>query len=169
MNAAAHYRHLAALGRDEFLSAAAPAVLVRYEALDLDPAATGMTTRTLARTVIETLDAPSAHGRVGSETIQMAIYPLAKKPGASFPDRITIGRTPNNDVVVPDHSISRLHAYIRHGNGWFVADAGSKNGTWLGGAQLAARKERALESKTILRLGDVDLTFYLSIDLYEVL
>jgi len=43
----------------------------------------------------------------------MEIYPLAKKPGASFRDRITIGRTSNNDVVIVDHSVSRLHGYVR--------------------------------------------------------
>jgi DNA ligase (NAD+) len=51
---------------------------------------------------------------------------------AIFPDRITIGRTSNNDVVINDSSVSRLHAYVRReGDKWVVADAGSKNGTKL--------------------------------------
>src|SRR5688500_4105589 len=33
---AAHYRNLAALGRDEFLASAAPAAFVRFRALDVD-------------------------------------------------------------------------------------------------------------------------------------
>ncbi len=58
------------------------------------------------------------------------MFPLAKKPGASFADRITIGRTPNNDVVIDDSSVSRFHAYVRRaGDAWSVADAGSKNGS----------------------------------------
>lgn len=165
-DAADHYRHLIALGRDEFLAAAAPAALVRFRGDD-ELAEAGADTLTVDSAVSG--DETLPHGKLPMHDVELEVFPLIKKPGASFPDRITIGRTPNNDIVVPDHSISRLHAYIRHGNGWFVADAGSKNGTWLGGAQLAARRERALESKTILRLGDVDLTFYLSIDLYEVL
>jgi pSer/pThr/pTyr-binding forkhead associated (FHA) protein len=98
------------------------------------------------------------------------VYPLAKKPGASFPDRITIGRTSNNDVVIADHSVSRLHAYVRRdGNGWVVADAGSKNGSWLRGDALDPRRERPIPSRALLRIGDVDLTFYIAADLFTAL
>lgn len=169
MDAAAHYRHLLSLGRDEFLAAAAPAALVRYRTRDADPHATGMTTLTLDRALVETLDAPTAHGRVTPEPIQMEIYPLAKKPGASFPDRITIGRTPNNDVVISDASVSRLHAYVREEDGWVVADAGSKNGSWLEDAQLEPRRETALRPGSVLRLGDVQLLFYRSAELFDLL
>ena len=165
-DAADHYRHLIALGRDEFLAAAAPAALVRFRSENDVEELAGSETLTLDQgEVDETLP----HGRMPMHDVELEVYPLIKKPGASFPDRITIGRTPNNDIVVPDHSISRFHAYIRHGNGWYIADAGSKNGTWLGGVQLVARRERALDSKATLRLGDVDLSFFLSIDLFEVL
>jgi hypothetical protein len=50
-----------------------------------------------------------------------------------------------------------------------VADAGSKNGSWLDRSSLEARKERKLGSKAILRIGDVDLTFLTASDLYTVL
>ena len=104
------------------------------------------------------------------DVVNMEIYPLVKKAGASFPDRITIGRTSNNDIVVADASISRLHAYVRRdGKQWVVADGGSKNGSWLKGSTLEARRERPLESRSVLRIGDVDLTFYLAADLYSVL
>jgi pSer/pThr/pTyr-binding forkhead associated (FHA) protein len=50
-----------------------------------------------------------------------------------------------------------------------VADAGSKNGSWLRGEPLEARKERPIESRAILRLGDIELTFYVAADLYAAL
>lgn len=171
MDAAAHYRQLIKLGRDEFLAAAAPAMLVRFrgEASQSDG---GGRTLTFDEEheghagVDETLPL----GSFSITDIDMAIHPLQKKPGASFPDRITIGRTSNNDVAIPDHSISRLHAYIRlNATKWVVADAGSKNGTWLRGETLEARKERTIHSREVLRLGDVDLTFYLAPDLFQVL
>jgi pSer/pThr/pTyr-binding forkhead associated (FHA) protein len=112
------------------------------------------------------------HGRefMTRDDANIEVYPLAKKPGASFQDRITIGRTPNNDIVIVDHSVSRLHAYLRHdGNIWVVADAGSKNGSWLDRSALETRKERKLGSKAILRIGDVDLTFLSAADLYTAL
>jgi hypothetical protein len=90
--------------------------------------------------------------------------------GAAFPDRITIGRTPNNDVVINDTSISRLHAYVKRASDqWIVADAGSKNGSSLRGAPLEARREQPLPSRAQLKLSDVDLTFYLAADLYAAL
>jgi hypothetical protein len=176
MDAWAHYRHLLTLGRDEFLAAAAPAALVRYGAALPDPGATGTTTQTLDHNLdnldhdlIQALVDEAKHGRVGAERTEMEIYPLAKKPGASFPDRITIGRTSNNDVVIVDHSVSRLHAYVRPGDSWIVADAGSKNGSWLDEARLEPRRETQLSPGACLRLGDVSTMFYPAAELFELL
>jgi hypothetical protein len=169
MDAAAHYRHLLTLGRDEFLTSAAPAALVRYRAQRWNRSVTGTKTLTFNQDPGETMDEAPAGGRFSAEPTAMELYPLAKKPGASFPDRITIGRTENNDVVIADPSVSRLHAYVRQANGWMIADAGSKNGSWLGLDALEPRREAALASVTVLRLGDVELTFYQSSDLFELL
>lgn len=101
---------------------------------------------------------------------ELELFPLIKKPGASFPDRITIGRTSNNDIAIADTSVSRLHAYVRRdGKEWVVADAGSKNGSWLRGARLEARKEQRLMSRALLRIGEIDLTFYVANDLFAAL
>jgi len=174
VDVAAHYRHLTALGREEFLAAAAPAAFVRYPSRML--VGTPSADRTIGvhsgeRTVTleETLDlvSPGAHPQASDE---LELFPLVKKPGASFADRITIGRTHNNDIAIVDHSVSRLHAYVRKAAaGWVVADAGSKNGSWLRGAPLEARREQPLLSRAILRLGEVDLTFYDANDLFEAL
>ena len=168
MDAAAHYRHLIALGRDEFLAAAAPAALVRYRP-EVPPGSAGPE---LTLTLDEHADDETLPpwGRAPAPGNNIEVYPLVKKPGASFPDRITVGRTVNNDIFIPDHSVSRLHAYLsQHPTGWVVADAGSKNGSWLRGEALEARRERPIVSRAVLRLGDVDLTFYLASDLFAVL
>ncbi len=171
MDASAHYRQLIKLGRDEFLAAAAPAALVRYRGESTG--ADGGGGRTLTLDTEGSIDETLPMDGIGSfsiSDIDMAIHPLLKKAGASFPDRITIGRTANNDLTIADHSISRLHAYLRlQGTGWNVADAGSKNGSWLRGEPLEPRKEKPIRSREVLRLGDLDLTFYLALDLYLVL
>jgi hypothetical protein len=167
VDAAAHYRQLVQLGREEFLASAAPAALVRHRT-DLDSAPTsGVHTLSIDQHIEETLP----HGReTPTGNWNLEVYPLTKKAGASFPDRITIGRTSNNDIVIPDGSVSRLHAYVRRdGQSWVVADAGSKNGSWLSSVQLIARKERPISSRAELRLGDVDLTFYLAGELFIAL
>ena len=170
MDAAAHYRHLLALGREEFLAAAAPAALVRYRTHPPDPGPAGAATLTMTidEDFGDAVDETMPHGKLTAEP-EMELYPLAKKPGASFPDRITIGRTANNDVVIADHSVSRLHAYVRQADGWVVTDAGSKNGSWLDDVVLEPRRETPLPPRAVLRLGDVRLTFYRSEELYDLL
>ncbi len=45
-------------------------------------------------------------------------------------DRVTIGRMSGNDLVLPDHTVSRNHAeLLRTPTGWKVTDLGSRNGT----------------------------------------
>jgi FHA domain-containing protein len=165
VTAAAYYRKLVQLGRDEFLAASAPAAFVRFRRLEDE-----LTPGEIEDETVEDTTMPVAREPLEPGEADLDVYPLAKKPGASFPDRITIGRTANNDIVIPDHSISRLHAYARKAaDGWVVADAGSKNGSWLRGEPLDARKEKPVSSRAILRLGEVDLTFYTATDLFAAL
>lgn len=169
MDATAHYRHLLTLGREEFLGSAAPAVFIRYRFVRRDLSVTGTKTVTFDHDHGETMDQEGQGSRFTLEPSEIELYPLAKKPGASFPDRITIGRTVNNDVVIAEPSVSRLHAYVRQVNGWVVADAGSKNGSWLGDEHLEPRREAALLPRAVIRFGDVQLTFYQSSDLFDLL
>jgi sigma-B regulation protein RsbU (phosphoserine phosphatase) len=61
--------------------------------------------------------------------------------------RIVIGRSSRSDLVVPDLSLSRIHAEIyREGDKFLVKDAGSKNGTYL--------NDRPVSTPTALRKGD---------------
>jgi hypothetical protein len=61
-----------------------------------------------------------------------AMLPV-RKSQPTFPSMITVGRARNNDIVVPDAVVSKLHAFFRCVDGqWFLADAGSSNGTRVG-------------------------------------
>jgi len=47
---------------------------------------------------------------------------------------ITIGRSEDCDVIIPDRQVSRHHATIhRQDDAWVLTDLGSKNGTFLNG------------------------------------
>jgi hypothetical protein len=169
VDSAEHYRQLLQLGRAGFVAAAAPAALVRNHEGDGDAGVAAGNTTTLD-------DVPTLGPRDPKELAAITadapleVYPLNKKPGASFPDRITIGRTTNNDVVINDSSVSRLHAYVRRdGDKWVIADAGSKNGTRLAGDELEPRKERVIGSRMEIRMGEVELTFFLAEDLFDAL
>jgi len=78
----------------------------------------------------------------------------------AFPFGVTVGHSENNDIVLRHPMVSRFHAYFQEGEGGrLVADASSKNGTWLDGFRLDARKPTALPSRARLRFGVLEVLF----------
>lgn len=61
-----------------------------------------------------------------------------KKFGTTFPGKVTVGRTSNNDAVLTDARVSKLHAwFLQDGDGaWVLCDAESSNGTFHNGERL---------------------------------
>jgi hypothetical protein len=50
---------------------------------------------------------------------------------------VSIGREPTNDVMLPDHCVSRHHAVLWAEDGhWRIRDVGSTNGTFIDGARV---------------------------------
>ena len=73
-------------------------------------------------------------------------------------DRITIGRSRDNDVFLPDQWLSRTHAAVRAEDSvYFVEDLGSKNGTLVNGRKL--EDEHQLRHGDVITLGEHTLTF----------
>lgn len=67
------------------------------------------------------------------------VLPL-RKVQSTFPSMITVGRTENNDLVVPDEQVSKFHAFFRLvGERVDIADAGSRNGTFVAGRRIESR------------------------------
>ena len=54
---------------------------------------------------------------------------------------IVIGRDPNVDLTIPSPAISRRHARLtRQGEGYFLEDLGSSNGTFLNDERLSGQR-----------------------------
>ena len=89
------------------------------------------------------------------------IIRVRKEKDNAFLRGVTLGRTSNNDLVIDDPSVSRFHAWFQvdEAGGWSVADAGSKNGTHLGGDRLKAKKLVPLPRDTHIRFGQIEVTF----------
>ena len=88
---------------------------------------------------------------------------VEKTKDNAFQRRVTIGRTNNNDIVLDDTSVSRFHAWLQQdeGNGqWQLFDAGSRNGTMVGGKKLPAKAAVVLTVGVKVKIGAVELTFY---------
>jgi predicted component of type VI protein secretion system len=74
----------------------------------------------------------------------------------------TVGRSQENDIIVPDPNVSRTHARLsRDDNGFVVEDLGSTNGTLLDGAPID--RER-IESGDELTFGQATARFVRRID-----
>ena len=70
-------------------------------------------------------------------------------------NRLTIGRDPENDLVVPFPSISRRHAQIVCQAGQYVlVDLGSSNGTFLAGQRIIPNTPQPLTPGAVIRIGD---------------
>lgn len=68
---------------------------------------------------------------------------------------LTVGSSPDNDVVLADRTVSAHHCRLEPGDGHLtIRDLGSRNGTWLDGVQVLTAK--AYEGSR-LRVGRTDL------------
>src|SRR6266446_7221555 len=68
--------------------------------------------------------------------------------------RFSIGRTPENDLVIENTSLSRRHALIENFEGRFnLSDCGSSNGTFVNGNSITALTE--LSDWDVLTFGGI--------------
>jgi two-component system, NtrC family, response regulator AtoC len=71
---------------------------------------------------------------------------------------LTIGRADECDIVVNEHSVSRVHAKLHFGDAVMIEDAGSSNGTRVGSVELGAGEQCALAPGQVAELGVVLVT-----------
>lgn len=76
------------------------------------------------------------------------------KSGRNAAAEVTAGRASSNDVVLPDASISKLHATFHEtASGWTVTDRDSTNGTFVNGVRVPPGEARAVSDGMRLRFG----------------
>ena len=83
--------------------------------------------------------------------------PLLKRRAVEPLTRITVGRAPNNDVVLQEPSVSNHHAWFgsdSHGS-LTIQDAGSKNGTWVNGRSIFATEVVWVQPMDQIMFGSV--------------
>ncbi len=75
-------------------------------------------------------------------------------------DAVVVGRLPECEVVLSDSNVSRRHAELRRkGDGVFVTDLGSTNGTRVNGVPI---REQLLASGDEISVGSTRLIFEMS-------
>jgi pSer/pThr/pTyr-binding forkhead associated (FHA) protein len=69
--------------------------------------------------------------------------------------KTTVGRAPDNTLIIDDHCISAHHCQIlRYGREIIVRETGSSNGTWVDGCQL--RGQTSLRNGQRIRFASVE-------------
>jgi hypothetical protein len=99
------------------------------------------------------VDAPAA-----KRPVRVAeVLPIAKAKGNPYPDRISVGRARNCDVVLRDPSVSKLHAHfhVRSASEFELVDLGSQNGTRVNARKLLAHAPEPVTVGDLLYFGRV--------------
>ncbi len=76
------------------------------------------------------------------------------------PASMTIGRSPDNQLVVNDPQASSHHAQIYpDGQGYLLVDLGSTNGTFVNEQRLIAQSPRMLNAGDVIRIGNTSFSY----------
>ena len=88
----------------------------------------------------------------------LIIEQQGKRHAGTLKGRVLIGRWPDNTVVIDDRAVSRIHAWIGLQDGrYYVADAGSRTGTFVNGDAL--RERHILQDGDQIRIGPALLRY----------
>ncbi len=116
------------------------------------------------------LDSRTLLGRDKPQEKHLTVLGVRKMMTTSL-DMITLGRTSRNDMVLEYAEISGLHAFFRHERGFVLADAGSRNGTWVSGRLLVPHgpPSPVLASGESVRFAQLEFTFMSPAACWDVL
>jgi len=71
-------------------------------------------------------------------------------------DSASVGRGPDNDVMIDDPSVSKRHAIIfQTPKGYSIEDLRSQNGTWINGTLITSGKKTGIENGIPISIGNV--------------
>lgn len=109
---------------------------------------------------------------LAQDPARFGLYPLSKSGSNPWSDRIHVGRASNNDIVLRNDRISKLHAYFQCGarGVWRLFDAKSANGTHVDGVAVPADEEGVeIHSGQFLVFGTVATELIDSATLYDAI
>ena len=99
------------------------------------------------------------------------VLPVSKRAGNPFPERLTIGRAQNNDIVLRVPFVSKLHAHIllEPDQSFSLQDNRSARGSFHNQRRLVERETFPLKLGDVLGFGSLEFEFVDGARLYDVL
>ena len=107
-----------------------------------------------------------------STDADLAVIPVSKRPDGVFSDRVGVGRTRNNDIVLPYPKVSKFHAYFTwyaNQSEFYLTDAGSTNGTFVNGHKLTPSDSVIVPDRCVVSFGRYHFRFHLASGLFDTL
>lgn len=144
--------------RDEFVAKVPPFFLVIDQPLESDEV--GFSTQ-----VVD----PISTRRGYKPPKNLEVLSVAKAAGNPYPDRVSVGRARNCDIVMRDPSVSKLHAHFRIGLRLELVDIDSQNGTRVNGRALPPHQPQPVSNGDTLLFGSVAAKLVDAAGLYDLL
>ena len=106
---------------------------------------------------------------IPADALGIDVLEIVKAKGNPYPDRISVGRARNCDLVLRDASVSKLHAHFRvvAVGKLALVDMGSQNGSRVNGQLLAAGQPQPVSSGDAILIGRVPTKLVDAAGLYE--
>lgn len=133
------------------------------------PARTG----TKSETGAETFSFQTSHERIQRDPFSLVwrVAPVVKREGNPFPDRISVGRAPNCDVVVRYPFVSKLHAhFLRNSEGNLrLMCLKSRTPLYVNGRLLPEGDAVPVRENDVIAFGTLELKLMSAPSFYEIL
>ena len=118
---------------------------------------------TISEMDVENLLSPTGTSK-DEPLLQARVIPLEKRDKDSADRMIFVGRSANNDIVLLNKMVSKLHAYFCQVPGSEViqlVDMNSTNGTFLNGDKLSPSVKTNLDDADVISFGpETELEFF---------
>ena len=103
---------------------------------------------------------------------KLQVVPVSKKEGNPFPERMSIGRAPNCDILIRLPLVSKVHAHLLVGSGgapFVLRDNRASNGTYCNRKRLEEGASCPVKIGDTLGLGALDLELMSNQGFYELM
>ena len=104
--------------------------------------------------------APSNAAPLKPASFAITLKAQAFEVRAQSDNRLTVGRTHDNALIIENSSVSSVHAaFTSSAQGTvYLSDLGSSNGTFVNGVQIVMGEKTIVKSGDRLKLGEIEIT-----------
>ena len=108
-----------------------------------------------------------------SQIYETLVIEIAKQASSAPVNMICLGRAANNDIVLANNTVSKLHTYFivsEKGDSYQIVDANSTNGTLVNSKRLVAYKHTSLSNRDNIHFGPfIQMVYLTSEGFYDLL